>query len=526
MPVTLATLPEDVLLYILELGNVDAVEALSLRWTCKSLFRLSEQAPYWTIVGKTVRRHDPLPLPPFRTLEELNPSEARETIVRHVKTKRNLESQEPRFKRHRVISLPQESSRLSNFWLLPGGRWMVTAQRAGRITVFDFSTTVAPPNNVQSEVMNPSLPLPEHVGRIVGSYNVGFEPMFADLQMGDDDGGRHLNVAVSSLKTIFGRPVQVLVIRFDLGDDNEALAPPRLLYRAALPFDVSFPLVLGGNLMVALVPGNVDTVIAMNWSENRVVQLDSSGHPNEAHKLDGLDFLIQDDNILLYRHNQNNQLEFYTYFDISSRMRPLSTLMLGETKNRIPPDSWATVDLALPALVSINRWFSNTTSAPTLPHAPIIGRAPHRIETDSGPVECSITFILWLELRGMLASLREGRFQRGEEAPTLKQFFEGPEYYSDGWVMCEVGTCGRHVLRIHQGTTVQSEETAGEDGSAVQLRIMPGVEMIKLPFVGEGFDEEITSQSLRRLQVPLGISQRTLWARFCDEWGILGIVGK
>ncbi|KAG9042967.1 hypothetical protein FS837_010182 [Tulasnella sp. UAMH 9824] len=161
-----------------------------------------------------------------------------------------------------------------------------------------------------------------------------------------------------------------------------------------------------------------------------------------------------------------------------------------------------------------------------------MARATRRPQTDSRADESTITSLVWLELRGMLTHLREGQFQRGEKAPTLEQFFEGHGYYADskpqtagGWLKSDVGTCGRHVLWIRQETNAH-EEGVQEDGDAVQPQTVPVVEMIKLPFIGGGFDEETTSNSLRRLQVPLDINKRMALVRFCDEWGMLGYMNN
>lgn len=218
-------------------------------------------------------------------------------------------------------------------------------------------------------------------------------------------------------------------------------------------------------------------------------------------------------------------------------MQPLSTLTPGETPERIPPDSWATMDVALPPVLPNDPWsllhICNTPGISTLQHVPIMARATRRPQTDSRADESTITSLVWLELRGMLARLREGQFQRGEKAPKLEQFIEGHGYYSDskrqtarGWLKSDVGTCGRHVLWIREEIVAHEEDGVQEGGDTVQPRIMPVVEMIKLPFVGEGFDEETTSKSLRRLQVPLDINQRMALVRFCDEWGMLGYMNN
>ncbi|KIO18190.1 hypothetical protein M407DRAFT_32157, partial [Tulasnella calospora MUT 4182] len=384
MPTSLATLPEDVLLSLLELGNIDAADALSLRWTCKSFFHLSERAPYWTIVGKTVRRHDPLPLPPFRTLEQLGASETRETLVRHLKTKRNLESEEPRFKRYRVISFPEHSSRLSHFGFLPGGRWFVTIQDDGCISVFDFSVA---PDGPEPETTEPPLPLPEDAGRIVGSYSVGFPVSVFDFRMAEDGDGKHLILAVSSHWSTWSVSPTVAVVRFDLDDAHEELVPSRELCRAVIPVDCTYPLALGGNLLVVLGQWRAfntvqpPVLIAIDWRGPSVVQIDIPCLQNDPPKIAGMDFTIQDDNILLYRYKQDNQLEVYTYFNISSHMQPLSTMTLRETPDRIPPDAWATVDLTLPPVLPNDPWaflhIRNTPSVSTLRHAPIMARASH-----------------------------------------------------------------------------------------------------------------------------------------------------
>ncbi|KIO34464.1 hypothetical protein M407DRAFT_87266 [Tulasnella calospora MUT 4182] len=333
----------------------------------------------------------------------------------------------------------------------------------------------------------------------------------------------------------------VAVVRFDLDDAHEELVPSRELCRAVIPVDCTYPLALGGNLLVVLGQWRAfntvqpPVLIAIDWRGPSVVQIDIPCLQNDPPKIAGMDFTIQDDNILLYRYKQDNQLEVYTYFNISSHMQPLSTMTLRETPDRIPPDAWATVDLTLPPVLPNDPWaflhIRNTPSVSTLRHAPIMARASHSLLSDSTgrPDESRITSLVWLDLCGMLADLREGRFQRGEKALTLERFIKGRGYYSDsklqaarGWVQSDVGTCGRHVLWIRQGIIAHEEEGAQEDEDAVQWRTEHTVELIKLPFVGEDFDEETTSKSLRTLQVPLGIDQTMALVRFCDEWGILG----
>lgn len=78
----------------------------------------------------------------------------------------------------------------------------------------------------------------------------------------------------------YSRSTTVVVVRFDLDDTQERQVPPRQLCRAVLPIDYTYPLTLGGNLVVVLGQRRAfNTVqppllIAMDWGRNRVVKID------------------------------------------------------------------------------------------------------------------------------------------------------------------------------------------------------------------------------------------------------------
>lgn len=133
-------------------------------------------------------------MPAFRSLETLSASEAREIWLRYLKTKRNLESDTPRYLNHRVLSLPQGTEWLSHFGFLPGGKLGITIQDDGTISIYDFS--------VMKESGGLTTPAPSHqapteVGSLISRHCVWFPVDLFDFRLGDDE-GEHLIVAVSS----------------------------------------------------------------------------------------------------------------------------------------------------------------------------------------------------------------------------------------------------------------------------------------------------------------------------------------
>ncbi|KIO34465.1 hypothetical protein M407DRAFT_240396 [Tulasnella calospora MUT 4182] len=89
-----------------------------------------------------------------------------------------------------------------------------------------------------------------------------------------------------------------------------------------------------------------------------------------------------------------------------------------------------------------------------------------------------------------------------------------------GWTKYEVGTWGRHAFWIRQeAVPVGHTDESGEEGGPTIT--IPVVEIVSLPFVGQPFDEEETEKSVRRLQLPVDISDDMAMLKFCDEWGML-----
>ncbi|KAG8929881.1 hypothetical protein FRC01_003660, partial [Tulasnella sp. 417] len=247
--------------------------------------------------------------------------------------------------------------------------------------------------------------------------------------------------------------------------------------------------------------------------------------PETASKLD---FTVENDDILLYRFTREMELELYAYFNLSQYMQSLEEFRLGQTPKRVRPDAQALVDLKpsipLPSnCIWLPLHICGTPNTPT-GHVPLIARSFTTRIIDSS--QEAITCLAWIDARSVI-----NHFQNHDaEVNGLEAFVTGHSYYNHGkylqpgvetgWTKYEVGTCGHHAFWVRQEPISNANtDELEDDGGATETR--PVVEIVTLPFVGQPFDEEGTEKSVRRLQLPVEVSNDMAMLKFCDEWGML-----
>ncbi|KAG8901534.1 hypothetical protein FRC00_006457 [Tulasnella sp. 408] len=143
-----------------------------------------------------------------------------------------------------------------------------------------------------------------------------------------------------------------------------------------------------------------------------------------------------------------------------------------------------------------------------------------------------MTCLAWIDVQNVINHLRNNRIEGDREVKVpLETLVKDHSYYNHGkdlqpgmeigWTKYEVGTCGRHAFWIGQETVPigNTDDESGEENGATITR--PVVEIVSLPFVGQLFNEEETKKSVRRLQLPVDVTDDMAMLKFCDEWGML-----
>lgn len=157
------------------------------------MHEVSDLPSYWIIVARNARLYSPLPLPAFRTVTSLDPEEAKSACMRQHRTARNLESESPKYTRHRIIRFTPGGFGISHFGFLPGGKTAVIIQGLGMVSLWDIDHTVESIDLSDSERSHEKI---EHVGRILATYTARFPVHLFDFQVSvDPNGGKHITMA-------------------------------------------------------------------------------------------------------------------------------------------------------------------------------------------------------------------------------------------------------------------------------------------------------------------------------------------
>ncbi|KAG8984505.1 hypothetical protein FRB90_005267 [Tulasnella sp. 427] len=444
--------------------------------------------------------------------------------AQYLRTKRNLESESPQYRKHRLFRLPTGSEWLSHFGFLPGGKLGITIQDDGVISIYDLSAGSAGSGS-DDNTSAPSPSSPQNwisVGRLLAQYCVGWPVDLFDFRFRDDD-GKYLIVAVSSYRR-FGAPARrttVVIIRFDIGDDDTLPVPrpSKELCRRLLAIDCAQPIVLRGDLLVVqgLTRGEnhgekTTTLIALDYKRNLGVQLQDPSLNLAPESSSRFDLTVEGTHILLYRFTRGMNLEILVYFDVSRDMYPLSGSGPIESVLLRSPDIHTTLNLSPSVPLAENCvWMPlhicGTPNDSSGGHVPLIGRSvPSRA---GDPNREAVTSSAWIDAAGIINHLQWSGFPKDDmELSELGTY--------------EVGTCGRRAFWIKQEIVPpENMEEHTEEADDPVVRTIPVIEVVSLPFVGQPFDEEKTAKSVRRLQVPVDISDEMSMLKFCDEWGTL-----
>ncbi|KAG9042968.1 hypothetical protein FS837_010183 [Tulasnella sp. UAMH 9824] len=221
-------------------------------------------------------------------------------------------------------------------------------------------------------------------------------------------------------------------------------------------------------------------------------------------------------------------LELYAYFNTSQYMQSLDDFRMGHAPNHVRPDAQALVDLkpSVPLPLNCNWVPLHICGTPITPtgHVPLIARSFATISTN--PNQEAITCLAWIDVQNVINHLRNNDTEGDREVKVqLESLVKDHSYYNHGkdvqlgmeigWTKYEVGTCGRHAFWIRQETVpIVNTDGSGEESAATITR--PVVEIVSLPF-----DEEEIEKSVRRLQLPVDVTDDMAMLKFSDEWGML-----
>ncbi|KAF8499361.1 hypothetical protein JB92DRAFT_2982228 [Gautieria morchelliformis] len=141
----ITVLPFDVSLELVK--NLDVVDTIQLRLTCRALYELCSTSSVWMILAENMTQRRPIPLPPFRTRSSLTCSELRTAVCRAARLERNWLSSFGRLRvPPRVLHEPGRTHG-DILVIIPGGRHLVTGASSSRgegiggvLRVWDLTT--------------------------------------------------------------------------------------------------------------------------------------------------------------------------------------------------------------------------------------------------------------------------------------------------------------------------------------------------------------------------------------------------
>ncbi|KAG8988660.1 hypothetical protein FRB90_002606, partial [Tulasnella sp. 427] len=243
-----------------------------------------------------------------------------------------------------------------------------------------------------------------------------------------------------------------------------------------------------------------------------------------------LDLTVDGTDIILYRFTRDMSLEFLVYFDVTRDMHPLSNSVSRDTASKRGPDIHTVIDLSpvvplAPDCIWEPLHIYSTPNNSSANHVPLIGRSIAR--RTGSPNSEAITTLAWIDGKGLVNYLKNSGYNATPNE--LKAYINGHSYFkhgrylqpgaASGWTKYGIGTCGRRVFWVkHEMVSLESTQEVQDE-----LRIVSEIEVVTLPFVGQLFDEEDTARAVRKLSVPLNLSNETvLTLKFCDKWGMLG----
>ncbi|KAJ1308343.1 hypothetical protein OPQ81_004053 [Rhizoctonia solani] len=138
----LPALPHDLLLHIYSL--LDVTDAVALSETCRSLHGLAASRAAWLTLARTLATSRALALPAEKQLTtipaDLTTEEMRVAVQQTTKLAINLNLPSPALSPIGSLALP-EAATIVHSSLLPGGRFLLTAQHGGTFACWDLATT-------------------------------------------------------------------------------------------------------------------------------------------------------------------------------------------------------------------------------------------------------------------------------------------------------------------------------------------------------------------------------------------------
>ncbi|CAE6366155.1 unnamed protein product [Rhizoctonia solani] len=137
----LPTLPHDLLLHIYSL--LDVTDAVALSETCRSLHGFAVSRAAWLTLARTLAASRAIAFPTEKQLTtmpaDLTTEEMRAMVKQTTKLANNLNHPNPALSSTNSLALP-EAATVVHSALLPGARFLLTAQHGGTFAVWDLTT--------------------------------------------------------------------------------------------------------------------------------------------------------------------------------------------------------------------------------------------------------------------------------------------------------------------------------------------------------------------------------------------------
>ncbi|KAG8934039.1 hypothetical protein FRC01_005500 [Tulasnella sp. 417] len=443
-----------------------------------------------------------LPTPAFQSPNSLQPEDFVKSALNRVKTEQNFKSSCPKFRQQALMV----AADIIDFILLPGGRYALTIEGAGEVSIVDLRTS--PPGQQQ------------RVGRSLARYRLPGEALSSNFQLCGADERTLILCAVS--ETSGGLVIDVLQLTFIDNPGGIEASSPHLIYRTPPIFDLYVPAVelrdnSAAGLAAIMVEDNFDHLfmVFVDYRRGMTLEVNTGLRPSEPY-----DMYLHNGDCIIFG-DRETQTIFHAYFDVAT--------LMSETTGRInlSPHCTRTIDTGSissfeasvpdtpdPAWHPVRPW--NTPAPRTGGLVPLLATSaevpPNPGNEEQRPRVPPRLIAHWVDPDDVSNFLRAGHLDifQGHHRTCLSWPDQRSLSSHRGETLFVPTRNARNMLWVHE---------AAEGSGRAKLSLIP------LPPVGQHASAEAVRRGSRDLELPSEVDlKHVAFVKFCDETGLL-VVG-
>ncbi|KAG8934038.1 hypothetical protein FRC01_005499 [Tulasnella sp. 417] len=501
---SLQALPYELVLGIIETGQLGVAEAIVLRQTCKWLFEISQTPGFWATVSETMlRRGYPMPIPAFVRPETLTAEDWVKLSYKRKRTQENIQSETPIPRRHAFLVVFS----LHNFIILPGGKYILASDDSGGIAVRNIDPETEPRNDALT-------------GSLEAMYRVDGDPLAINYHMYGEDERSLIVCAVFTVEE--GYAVDIVCFNFITrvveGKQTDEVTASVLLQVPGRP---------ASRILAAEVLGDV-TAILEEPSFNQALHLVLIDHTKKTilrvnTGLDGsseaYDMYLADGNCVICSAG-TRQTIIHAYLDIAELIGLKTDILVQE------PHFSQTITFTDAAATSVplNRdgtevsWVPsrpwNTPSRWTANKFLLLSTSDERDESSQEVIiNHPMLLAQWFDPQQVVQWVKI--HSNSPSTPGRRTFIAFPDRQtrvSHNGILFSPSTCWKHMVWVNEPSP------SSGDGSDPATKLT----LIRLPSPDEWMSAEDIKTFCRNMNVPLDLSTAT-FVKFCDELGLLAV---